>query len=89
MTKDDQNYFPINTNIFDTKQFCQHYVFGIRTYLLKENLDTLSKAKKKYRRLEMVHYTFGVFYGLLLVGVGYVILRLCGVTKIISELLNY
>lgn len=50
MNQEDQSLFPFNMQGFDWKEYIKCYYYGIRKYLLREDLDNKIQAKAKSQK---------------------------------------
>ncbi|KAL3271472.1 hypothetical protein HHI36_021958 [Cryptolaemus montrouzieri] len=57
MSLEDQRLFQFSMNNFDWDNYFSYYTKGIRVYLLKDPLDTISKGRIKYWKLFFAHHT--------------------------------
>lgn len=55
LTALDQETFDIYVDQWNFEEYIKTYIMGMRTYLLKESVDTLPKAKKLLTRLYIMH----------------------------------
>ncbi|XP_066993656.2 fatty acyl-CoA reductase wat isoform X2 [Anabrus simplex] len=53
----DKNVFPFDIAEIDWKVTLHHVIPGLRVYLMKDPLNTVSRGTVKYRRLKILHYT--------------------------------
>ncbi|KAG5679399.1 hypothetical protein PVAND_008967 [Polypedilum vanderplanki] len=69
MTPHDKKLFKFNLWSIEWHHFFELYVKGIRKYIYKEDEDTLEVARKRYRRITIIHYLMlfaicaSLFYG--------------------------
>ncbi|KAL7046931.1 hypothetical protein ACKWTF_002748 [Chironomus riparius] len=57
MTSYDKEHFPFNLWSIEWEDFFAVYTSGLRLYIMKETLDTLKDARKKYRKMTIIHYS--------------------------------
>lgn len=57
MSEDDKLCFPADVRIVNWKDFVHIYCLGLRKYILKEDMNNLDQALKKFRILRLSHYT--------------------------------
>lgn len=63
------------------------YTSGLRLYIMKETLDTLNDARRKYRRMTIIHYLMLFCILTVVFYCGYKILKLYGILDdIITEM---
>ncbi|XP_055533195.1 fatty acyl-CoA reductase wat-like [Wyeomyia smithii] len=85
MTADDHRYFPCDVKKIDWAEFLANNLKGIRMYIMKESLDNLPDAKRKYRRQKLAHCVLlAVYYGLF-VYVIYRVLNAYGLLEAVGE----
>ncbi|XP_076687278.1 fatty acyl-CoA reductase wat-like isoform X2 [Andrena cerasifolii] len=65
----DQRIFKFNMKNLDWNEFFYCSIRGIRMYLLKDPLDTVETASRKYKKLKIAHYTIMTLVSLLMVWV--------------------
>lgn len=46
----DKRLFNFDVSTIDWQEYFQHYIKGIRIYLLKDDISTVEAARIKYRR---------------------------------------
>ncbi|XP_066593728.1 putative fatty acyl-CoA reductase CG5065 isoform X2 [Prorops nasuta] len=56
----DRNRFNVDVKTLDWDAYVQKYMLGIRKYILKENPDTLSKARSRLLKLYWLHKIFQI-----------------------------
>ncbi|XP_045465465.1 fatty acyl-CoA reductase wat-like [Harmonia axyridis] len=65
MSPEDREMFNFDLNTLDMNEIVSKGILGGRQYLVKDPLDTLPQARKKYFRLKIAHYA--LLTGILLV----------------------
>lgn len=75
MSEDDKECFPADIKLVKWADFMHIYVLGLRKYILKENLNNLEQALKKFRLLKLAHYTVKTVAYLTITLVAFVLLR--------------
>lgn len=75
MSEDDKECFPADIKLVKWADFMHIYVLGLRKYILKENLNNLDQALKKFRILKLAHYTVKTVAYLTITLVAFVLLR--------------
>ncbi|XP_015180794.1 PREDICTED: putative fatty acyl-CoA reductase CG5065 [Polistes dominula] len=58
----DQQLFRFSMANFDWQLYLHKYMKGIRTYLFKENKDTLESSQLKLKRLYWIHHIFKILF---------------------------
>lgn len=67
MDETDKQIFNFDMESLVWEEYFEEYVKGVRIYLLKDPLDTISQGRKKYFKLILIHYfllsliCFGLF----------------------------
>ncbi|KAI4478303.1 hypothetical protein M0804_011957 [Polistes exclamans] len=56
----DQQLFRFSMANFDWQEYLHKYMKGVRTYIFKENKDTLERSKLKFKRLYWIHQIFKI-----------------------------
>lgn len=56
MCEADQTIFDINIGGLDWGEYFYNYIRGVRVFLLKDPVETIPDARKKYYRLKCLHY---------------------------------
>ncbi|XP_001868544.2 fatty acyl-CoA reductase wat [Culex quinquefasciatus] len=74
MTADDQTFFPVDIRRVRWAEFFPTYLLGLRQYIVRESLDNLEQAKRKFRLLKAAHYVVLALVYVALAYVGYVLL---------------
>lgn len=67
LNKIDQEMFQFSMAEFSLQSYLVHYAVGLRIYLVKDPLETLPAAKRKYAKLRIAHYVLMAFLLLILV----------------------
>ncbi|XP_026470666.1 fatty acyl-CoA reductase wat-like [Ctenocephalides felis] len=62
-----QVVYPFSMADMSWEKHSETHLLGLRTYLLKEDLDTLPKAIVKYRRLKLLHNTVKLLFWLFMI----------------------
>nr|XP_032525853.1 fatty acyl-CoA reductase wat-like isoform X1 [Danaus plexippus plexippus] len=62
----DREMFDFDIGSLDWNEYHKSYVTGVRQYLLKDPLETIPQAKKKFMRLKFLHYVCTVIFFFLL-----------------------
>ncbi|GLG95245.1 Fatty acyl-CoA reductase [Gryllus bimaculatus] len=57
LKESDKKIFPCNAADLDWEENIKNWIPGMRMYFLKDPLNTVEKAKVKYNRLKLMHYT--------------------------------
>lgn len=65
LNETDKRIFPFDMRNFDWEDCTAYYVRGVRVYVVNDPLDNIEVAKKHFRRLQFIHYTFVTVVGLL------------------------
>lgn len=89
MSEEDQTLFPCDVTKIDWKEFLGNNLIGLRTHVMKEKLDNLEEAKKKYNRQRMAHYVFLAIWYLLLAFMAYKLLEVLGVIESTGRLFDF
>ncbi|CAH2101877.1 unnamed protein product [Euphydryas editha] len=77
ITKEEREVFYTDLHAVDVEDFMKNYVKGIREFYCKEDLSTLPKAKKLYRRLYYLHVvTISLIYVIYLYLIYYIYMKL-------------
>ncbi|XP_055918138.1 fatty acyl-CoA reductase wat-like [Eupeodes corollae] len=64
MTPEDRDFFPSDVRRYSWSAFLYDYLNGLKIYIGLESLDDAEKAKKKYKRLEIMHlFILCAYYG--------------------------
>ncbi|KAL1379276.1 hypothetical protein pipiens_015019 [Culex pipiens pipiens] len=74
MTADDQTFFPVDIRRVKWAEFFPTYLLGLRKYIVRESLDNLEQAKRKFRLLKAAHYVVLALIYVALAYVGYALL---------------
>lgn len=56
LDNDDQKLFDFNMKTMDWIDYCHHYIKGMRLYLFKDDLSTLTAARRKWNRYACYFY---------------------------------
>lgn len=63
MTDADSKFFPCDMRKINWDAFFTVYIVGLRRYMAKEDLTNVESAKRRYKRLAIIHYTLlFIFY---------------------------
>ncbi|KAK9306408.1 hypothetical protein QLX08_002921 [Tetragonisca angustula] len=73
LSPEDRQIFAFDVRQIDWSLYLEHYILGIRHFLLKENPDTLPAARVHLRKLYWIHKA--VQFGVLLVLLRFLLLR--------------
>ncbi|KAK7794668.1 hypothetical protein R5R35_003786 [Gryllus longicercus] len=65
LKESDKKIFPCNAADLDWEENIKNWIPGMRMYFLKDPLNTVEKAKVKYNRLKLMHYTLVAAFWLL------------------------
>lgn len=65
----DRKLFEFSMESFNWVSYFYTFVRGTRTYLLKDSLETVNHAKRKYKMFKYVHYTIVTVVSLLFIQV--------------------
>ncbi|KAL0273819.1 UNVERIFIED_CONTAM: hypothetical protein PYX00_006400 [Menopon gallinae] len=66
LSRKDQEIFPFDIADLDWDYFAQGHLLGLRVYLVKDDIDTLHKARLRWKRLHLLHRGLQAFLVLLL-----------------------
>lgn len=70
----DQKLFPFDIKLVDWEAHSHMNIFGVRTFIIKEDPDTLPAARKKWQRLYIVHHVVKFAFYLIVLRVVYAFL---------------
>lgn len=65
MSERDQEKFQFTLINFDWLKYTYHQVKGIRIYLVKDPLETVPLAEKRYKKIQLISYSLLIFFCLL------------------------
>ncbi|XP_058825901.1 fatty acyl-CoA reductase wat-like [Topomyia yanbarensis] len=89
MSQQDRDFFPANVKNLKWGDFFRTYVLGVRKYIIRESLDNLEQAKKKFFKLKIAH---GLLIGCLYFGLLVIVylffrglLARCGIEQIVIK----
>lgn len=89
MNTSDRAFFPCDLDAFYWKDYSYKYALGIKSYVLKENLNNVEDAKSKQFKLRIAHMVvLGIYYAGAAIAV-YGILRLVGVIDVLKMACPY
>ncbi|XP_062553532.1 fatty acyl-CoA reductase wat-like [Armigeres subalbatus] len=75
MSEDDKQCFPADVRLVKWADFMNIYVLGLRKYILKENMNNLDQALRKFRTLKMAHYTVVTLIYLAMTWISFLLVR--------------
>ena len=52
----DKSLFNFDLRNFDWEEFTAQYIRGVRVYVMKEPLDNILEARKRFQRMKYLHY---------------------------------
>ncbi|XP_017792478.1 PREDICTED: putative fatty acyl-CoA reductase CG5065 [Habropoda laboriosa] len=73
LSPEDQQTFMFDVRQIDWPSYLEHYILGIRHFILKESPDTLPAARSHIKKLYWLHKA--VQWGMLIVALRYLLLR--------------
>lgn len=62
MSKEDQAFFGFDVWAFCMYDNCREYTLGLRTHVMKESLNNLDVARKKFLMQRFAHYVILMLY---------------------------
>ncbi|CAG9815212.1 unnamed protein product [Phaedon cochleariae] len=91
MSDMDNEIFFSDLKKLDWEEFFNQYLFGVRTYLIKDPTDNIEEALVRWRRLYWAHITLKTVLGFLLLRLCWYILSLvfgrrCNIDMIVEDL---
>ncbi|XP_058829529.1 fatty acyl-CoA reductase wat-like [Topomyia yanbarensis] len=76
MLQEDREFFAADAKNLKWSYFFHTYLLGLRRYILRESLNNLEQAKKKYLKLKIAHgFLLGFIYSVFLVIIYFVFRR--------------
>ncbi|XP_024883964.1 putative fatty acyl-CoA reductase CG5065 [Temnothorax curvispinosus] len=82
LSPEDRNTFMFNVRQIDWPSYLEHYILGIRQFILRESPDTLPAARSRMKKLYWIHKTMQLMGLIIMLCVFltllYFILRTCG-----------
>lgn len=85
MSLHDQEFFPCDVSRYDFKEFSYKYLWGLRTYMLKEPIDNIDAARRKLFILRIAHYVVLVFYYFFVAVFYYTLFKLIGLNNYVQN----
>ncbi|XP_049883785.1 fatty acyl-CoA reductase wat-like [Pectinophora gossypiella] len=75
LSEQDRAVFPFNIGDMSWDYMCETFLLGLRVYLLKDNLNTLPEARRKWNRLFILHQILKLVTFSLVAYLGYLLLK--------------
>lgn len=89
MSTHDQEYFPCDVNRYDFKEYSYKYLWGLRTYIVKEPIDNVDAARRKLFKLRIAHYFVLVFYYFFIAVFYYHVFQLLGLNNYLRHVYRF